>query len=171
MIPASPRTGDLSDTKVVNQALCESSLPAEQMVGKDTLEEVHTYAELELDPHASLPDSFTICSAIITTSCRNSPWPAFFTILDKSRSLLLAPMLVHNSVVNSLKIFYLQGASEEAVGKIPPMFPNLWIKCYMAVNISSGLIHWVVEGTHVLTTKSEQVKIQKVIRELLETPC
>ena len=62
MIPASPRTGDLSDTKVVNQALCESSLPAEQMVGKNTLEEVHTYAELEHDPRASLPDSFVLPS-------------------------------------------------------------------------------------------------------------
>ena len=46
-------------TNVVSLAFCESSLPPEDKASKKTLEEVHTYAELEDDPRASLPDSFT----------------------------------------------------------------------------------------------------------------
>ena len=46
-------------TKVVNHAFCDSHIPEEDKMGKKTLEEVHTYAELKLDPRASLPDSFS----------------------------------------------------------------------------------------------------------------
>ena len=51
-----------TSTYVINFDFCLSQLPAEDKVGKKTLEEVHTYAELENDPRASIPDSFTVCS-------------------------------------------------------------------------------------------------------------
>ena len=48
------RTRFLSDhTNVVRLAFCESSLPAEENMGKNKLDEVHTYAELKHDPRAS----------------------------------------------------------------------------------------------------------------------
>ena len=54
-------------TNVVSLAFCESSLPADGKMGKKTLKEVHTYAELKDNPHASLPESFTVCSTIMIT--------------------------------------------------------------------------------------------------------
>ena len=38
---------------------------------KDTLEEVHTYAQFKRDPRANLPSSFTICSSVMTTYYKN----------------------------------------------------------------------------------------------------
>ena len=61
-IPVLQRTRAVTFTNIVSHTFCESSLPAEEMVGKDTLEEVHTYAELELDPRASFPDSYVLPS-------------------------------------------------------------------------------------------------------------
>ena len=149
----------LGRTNVVNLAYCESSLPSEDKMDKSTLEEVHTYAELKHDPRASLPDSFTICSTIMTTgSSSDLPFPAFFTILDNGRAQFLAPISVHGLEVSSLKIYHLKGASAEVVGKIPPMFPNQWTRSCMAINTTSGLSHWVVEGTLVMSNISEEVK-------------
>ena len=145
-------------TDVVSLAFCESSVSAEDNKAKKTLKEVHTYAELKDDPRASLPDSFTMCSTIMTISCPSLPMPAFSTILDNDRAQFLAPVSLLESTVNALKIFYLEGASEEVVGKIPPLFPNQWTRSCMAINTTSGLIHWVVEGTLVLTSTSEKVK-------------
>ena len=81
-------------THVVSLLFCESNLlPADKM-GKKTLEDVHTYAELKDDPRASFPESFTVCSTIMFTGCKSSHWPIFFNILDKNGDQLLAPFLV-----------------------------------------------------------------------------
>ena len=65
------RTRDIAQTNVVSLSFCESYLPAEDKMGKKTLEEVHTYAELKHDPCASLPDSFTVCSTNMITGCQS----------------------------------------------------------------------------------------------------
>ena len=54
-------------TYVVNLEFCSSCLSEEDKKEKDTLGEVHTYAELQNDPRADLPSSFTICSSVMTT--------------------------------------------------------------------------------------------------------
>ena len=148
-------------TDVVNLAFCDSSLSEEEKSNIVRLEKVHTYAELKQDPRASLPDTFTICSTMMTTNCPNYVWPVFFTILDNNRAQFFAPISSHSSVVSLVKIYYLQGASEGVNGKIPPLFPSQWIRSCLAINTTSGLINWVVEGTHVLTTTSEEVKNSK----------
>ena len=79
-------------TSVVSLDFCESSLSAKDKINKSTLEKIHTYAELKHDPQATLPDSFSICSTIMITSCPNLAWPAFFAILDNQRSQFLAPI-------------------------------------------------------------------------------
>ena len=148
-------------TDVVNLAFCESSLDLEDNMGKDRVEDVHTYAELKYDPHASLPDSFTVCSTILRPNCPNFMWPTFFTILDNERDQFLAASFKPGVITSLLKIYYLQGTSEPVNGKIPPLFPNQWTRSCMAINTISGLIHWVVEGTLVMTTISEEVKNSK----------
>ena len=92
------------DTNVVSLTFCESSLPAEDTVGKKTLEEVHTYAELKDDPLASLPQSFTVCSTIMITGCKSSSWPMFFNILDNNGVQLLAPYISHGVLDSRLLI-------------------------------------------------------------------
>ena len=42
-----------------------------------------------------------------------------------------------------------------------PLFPNQWIRSCMAVNTTSGLIHWVVEGSLVLNQNFIEVKNSK----------
>ena len=151
-IPA-VRTKNL--TNVFSQAFCEKKLTQE------TLEEVDTYAELKNDHPASLPPSFTICSTLMLKSCPDQGYPVFFTILDNERAQFLAPISVHEDPVSSLKIFYRDGASGEVIRKIPPLFPNQWTRSCMAINTTSGLIQWVVEGTLVMNITSEEVKNSK----------
>ena len=62
------RTGAVAQTNVVSLTFCESNLPPQDKMGKKTLEEVHTYAELKHDPRASLPDSFTVSSTIMANT-------------------------------------------------------------------------------------------------------
>ena len=118
------RTRATANSYVVNHVFCESSLTEEEMMSKQTLEEVHTYAELKHDSRASLPDSFTICSTIVTTSCQNYAYPAFFTILDNNGTQLLTPLRSNSSINSIFIILFSQGSSEMEKGKIPPLFPT-----------------------------------------------
>ena len=147
-----------SFTDVVNIAFCESHLPPEKNMGKDTLEEVHSYAELKSDPRASLPDSFTVCSTIMITGCLSYEWPTFFNILDNNNGRFLAPFLSHSDIESKLQIGFHQSDSPLLNGRIPPLFPNQWTRSCMAVNTTSGLIHWVVEGTLVFAREFVDVK-------------
>ena len=150
-----------ASTDVVSHAFCESSVPAEDRRGKNTLEEVHTFAELKRDHRATLPDSFTVCSSMMTNSCPKSTWPTFFTMLDNDRRQFLAPILNTESMESILRIYFLEGATEQVNQKIPPLFPNQWIRSCTAVNTTSGQIHWVVEGTLVQTLRSEELANSK----------
>ena len=154
-------TGAVADTNVINLSFCESSLPTEYSKGKKTLEEVHTYAELEDDRLASLPETFTVCSTIMISGCKSSYWPMFFNILDNNGDQLLAPFTSHGHIGSRLNIGFKQWDTQQMRGKIPQLFPNQWIKSCMAVNTTSGLIHWVVEGTLVLAREFVEVKNSK----------
>ena len=156
-IPASPRTRDITKTNVVSHVFCESSFSAEDRRGKKTLDEVHTYAELKRDPRASLPDSFTICSTIMTTKCDRT-WPTFFTILDNDRDQFLAPVRNCGSVENFFSILYSRGDVRSLNLQRPSLLPNQWTRSCMAVNTTSGLIQLVVDATLVLTTTFEEVR-------------
>ena len=87
---------------VVSHAFCGSSVSDEEKVGKKTLEEIHTYAELKHDPRAPLPDSFTICSSIMTTNCPSPNFPSFFTILDNEGAQFLSPTCNHGATESLL---------------------------------------------------------------------
>ena len=148
-------------TDVVNNAFCESNLSPEDKMGKKTLEEVHSYAELKHDPRASLPDSFTVCSTVRTTGCQSYYWPKFFHILDNNRGQFLVPGLNHGSIDSRLSLNFHENSSPLLFGKVLPLFPSQWMRSCMAVNTTSGLIHWVVDGTLVLSEKFAEVKESK----------
>ena len=138
------------DTHVVSLAFCESRLPAEDKMPKKTLEEVHTYAELKNDPRASLPDSFTVCSTIMTTGCQSWRSPMFFNILGSNNSQLLTPYVSHGLMKSKFIIGFEKEELPLLIGKLPPLFPNQWTRSCLVVNTTSGLIHWVVDGTLVV---------------------
>ena len=125
-------------TTVVNHAFCDSNDSDENKMAKKTLKEIHTYAELKFDPQGNLPDSFTICSSLMTPSCPSYFWPSFFTILDNDKAQFIAPTIRHKDITSLLMIFYLQEESKNMFGKIPPFFPNQWIKSCLSFNTTSG---------------------------------
>ena len=142
---------------VVNHSFCESSLPPEDLEGKNTLEEVHTYAELKNDPRSNLPDSFTICSTIMDTTCQSSWWPMFFNVLDNENKMLTSPALL-TSLESRLAIYLPTGWSPSFFNKIPTTFTNRWIRSCLAFNSTSGSVTWMVEGVLIMSMESEKLK-------------
>ena len=164
LLSAKVRSNEISTlqrnmTNVITLSFCESRLPASDRMGKKTLEEVHTYAELKHDPRASLPQAFTICSTIMTTGCKSYEWPSFFNILDNNRSQFLNLYHSHGGSHESrLLMVFNQTVAPTVTGKVPPLFPNQWIRSCVAVNTTSGLIHWVVGGALVVDSEFTEVK-------------
>ena len=110
------------NTDVVCLAFCESSLPPEDKMSKKMLEEVHTYVELKHDKRASLPESFTICSTIMTTTCQTERWPMFFNILDDYNGQLMAPFLGHGFMESRLSIAFESQINWNNPSKKPVLF-------------------------------------------------
>ena len=146
------------DTNVVSLDFCESHMPAEDKMHKKTLEEVHTYAELKDDPRASLPESITVCSTIMTSGCQSQNPPRFFNMLDSNNDQFIAPIQNHKNSESRLMIGFHERNSPLLTGKVPPLFPNVWTKSCIAVNTTSGLITWVIDGALVLANKFAEVK-------------
>ena len=144
-------------TYVVNHSFCEANLPPEDMEGKKFLEEVHAYAELKHDPRSNLPDSFTICSAIMAPNCQSFWLPLFFAVLDNNFEYVMAPAL-RMSLDSKLRIDFSTWSTDAIFNEIPPTFPNQWIRSCLAINSASGSIDWVVEGVLILSLTSEKLK-------------
>ena len=70
----------MSNTSVVSH---EFPLTDDNLASKPKKEDIHTFAELQFDPKASFPQSFTICSTIMTTAATKSSTSHFFSILGK----------------------------------------------------------------------------------------
>ena len=145
-------------TDVVSNVFCESNLPPEDSMGKNTLEEVHSFAKLKTDPRASLPDAFTVCSTIMTTGCKSYEWPMFFNIMYNNSAQFLVTFHSHGHVESKLQIEFHNHLLPMLTGQIPPLFPNQWTRSCIAVNTTSGLIHWVVEGTLVVSREFVEIK-------------
>ena len=124
---------------IVSLAFCDSSLSPEDKMSKGSVEKVHTYAELKHDPSGSLPEAFTICSAFLVPRCSSYSQPSLFALLDNNRNQLFAPIDEPRSIKSVLMIWYFQGSSDIAEGKIPPIFPNQWTKSCLSLNTTSGL--------------------------------
>ena len=146
---------DLID--VVSHSFCESSLLANDKMAKKTLQEVHTYASLKLDQKASLPDSFTVCSTIRKHGCQSDIWPTFFSILGTDDVQFLGAIRNHNALDTHFEVLFSNGTTGAEAIRQPPFFPNQWTRSCMAVNMTSGIVQWVVDGTLVLETISEEL--------------
>ena len=127
-----------ASTYVINHEFCSSCLSEEdQRATKGTLGEVHTYAQLENDPRASLPSSFTICSAVMTTYGDSQ---RFFSLLGKDGNVWLESQLFTND--GRTQFWHWKFADRF----LPPVFAHQWVRGCTAVNTESGLLQWVVDG-------------------------
>ena len=151
------RTGAETYTDVVNNVFCESN-PSIVGEAEDNLEKVHSYAELRYDRGVSLPDSFTVCSTIMTTACPAKGHDlVFFNILSDNRDQLMSPWVDHGSGIESKAGINFQDSYHHVNGAVPPVFPNQWTRSCVAINAKTGLIHFVVEGTLVMTRNLDEV--------------
>ena len=157
LLSARASSNEILNTHVISLSFCESSLPPMDKMGKENLKDLHTYAELKYDPHANLPDSFTICSNILITHCLSVASAGFFNIFDNNGGQFLVPQFTPGSVESRLGLIGIGNF----IGKVLPLFPNQWIRSCMAVNATSGLIRWVVDGTLVLDEDFVEVKNSK----------
>ena len=144
-------------TNVVSHTFCEHDLPLEETIGKKTLEEVHTYAELKFDPKSDLPDSFTVCSTIMAGDCQSTFEPIFFNLLDDQLQQILVPYLLP-SLKSQMGIHFSTWSAEPRYGRLPPWFPNHWTRSCLAINSATGSLDWVAEGTSIVSMKSEKLK-------------
>ena len=125
---------------VVSHEFCLSCLTGNDKRRKETLKEVHTFAELQNDPRASLPPSFTICSTTMTTYGNN---PLFFTLIGRNGSQLFT-LRVRQLSKGLGRRFSLNNN----LASVPtmPVFPHQWVRSCIALNTLSGLVQWVVDG-------------------------
>ena len=118
---------------VVNHEFCSACLSEEE---KETLEEVHTFAQLKTDPCANLPLSFMICSSVMTTS---GFLQIFFNMVGKDGNKWFVPFL---TVLDKTSFNYWSWANVT----LPPVFAHQWTRSCMSVHSESGLLQWVVDG-------------------------
>ena len=135
-------------TKVISHELCLFCLSEEErkvaIARQENLENVHTYVELENDPRASLPSSFTICATLF--SSKSNPYePMFFTILGKDRNAWFSAALSQLSEISGKRFRY-SGNNFASVDTMP-VLPNQWVKSCIALNTVSGLVQWVARGS------------------------
>ena len=78
-----------SKTSVVSH---EFPLTDDKLWYKETKEDLDTFAELQSDPKASFPPSFTICSTLMTSASRGYP-SFFFSLLGKGKRNYLSAFL------------------------------------------------------------------------------
>ena len=161
-IPVLRRQGAIvNKTNVISLVFCESILPPEEKMSKNILDEVHTFAKLKHDPRASLPDAFTVCSTIMTAGCPSYSWPSFFNMLDNNGDQFMVPSLSRGNVESGFVIGFNQRGVQQLTDRVPPLFPNQWIRSCIAVNTTSGVIHWVVEGALVMARQFVEMKNPK----------
>ena len=143
--------GNESYTNIISHTFCKSCLSEDDQEDKNTLNEVHTYAELKHDPYASLPSSFTICSAVMAPYIDEwIPYQLFFTLLGKNGSSWFFTGFKHpNSFYFNFK---------NTVVEMPAVFPYNWVKSCVSLNTLSGLVQWVIDGILINNNTYTEIK-------------
>ena len=126
-----------SKTSVVSH-----EFPDDKLWYKEKKEDLDTFAELQYDPKASFPPSFTICSTLMRSAFRSYA-SIFFTLLGKGNRNYLSAFLGGgmDSLTLTSGLF-----TYKPEGKIDLVFPEQWISSCLAVNTESGLLQWVVDS-------------------------
>ena len=86
---------------------------------KKSLDDVQSLAVLANDPRAALPESFTICSDIMSVFSTKETRLTFFTFQGNNGDQLLSPVMFGQMLYTT----------RPASGQISTIFPNQWICC------------------------------------------
>ena len=111
------------------------------------------------------PPPLPLTPATLLLSYQNHPhsvkntWPNYFNILDNNGDQFLATY--HSHGLDKTMLGFHEHNSTMVIGKVSPMFANQSTKSCTAINTTSGLIHWVVEGTLVFFREFEEMKKPK----------
>ena len=140
-----------SKTSVVSH---EFPLTDDKLWYKETKEDLDTFAELQSDPKASFPPSFTICSTLMTSASRGYR-SFFFSLLGKGNRSYLSAFLGGGSESLGLNSGLF---NFKAKGKISRVFPEQWLSTCLAVNTESGLLQWVVDTQLVANVTIEAIR-------------
>ena len=103
---------------------------------KKSLDDIPSLALLANDPRATLPESYTICSDIMTVFSSRMNFLMFFNLLGSDGEQLL-PAVTFGEILYTTRV---------ASGQIPTIFPNQWVRSCMAIDTVSGMINWVIDG-------------------------
>ena len=146
-----------SETEILNFEFCYSCLDERNQERKESLREVHSYAELATSPTDPLPSSFTICSSVMTTFGTDH-YLMFFGLLGQDQNQWLSAALYLHESENVLSTILLYGIknADKTLGE--DIFPHQWVRSCMAINTESGLLQWVVDGTLVENNIIDQIK-------------
>ena len=117
-----------------------------------SLNDVPSLATLANDPRAALPESFTICSDIMSVFSTKRNYLMFFNLLGRDGEPFLSAIMVDG------KFF----TTRVAKGKTAIVFPNKWVRSCMAIHTVSGIIQWVVDGSLVENNTIDALKGPKV---------
>ena len=74
------------------------------------------------------------------------------------KSQFLTPLYNQGVLESILGLGFQNIRTNKIIGQVSPLFPNQWSRSCTAVNTTSGLITWVVEGTLVLTKEYVELK-------------
>ena len=134
-------------------------------VKKTTLREINNFAELKLDPRASLPSSFTICVSVLATTENLNP--ILFSLLRNDEKQWFAAVIHQLGDFVGKKFFY-AGANQFVNLDTLPVFPNEWARTCLAFNTVSGLVQctalqWVARGELVDNSTFAEIKDQKYL--------
>ena len=130
-----------------------SFLSLEMGSNKKSLDDVPSLAVLDNDPRAALPQSFTICSTILS-GFKTTPHNVlmFFNLFGNDREQILPAVMFGEN-------FY---TTKVASGQIPTVFPNQWLRSCMAVDSTSGMVQWVVDGILVENRTFDNLRVSKI---------
>ena len=98
----------------------------------------------------------------MTTKCRSKILPNFFNVLDNQFEHIMAPFS-KASLESWMGFFMSKWTTVQIHGKIPPTFPNQWIRSCIAINSTSGSINWVDEGVLAMSMESEKVWVHTLM--------
>ena len=101
-----------------------------------------SYASLTLDPKASLPPSFTICSTIMAPTLIFLNGLLFFYLVGAA----FRPSVEVRKIGEGITTTFFYSKALETDGKEAHVFSHKWIRGCVAFNRKISQIQWVVEG-------------------------
>jgi hypothetical protein len=128
---------------------------------QDNYHDLTTYAELTIDPTASLPPNFTVCSASVSPALLKDDSQLYFTMLGKDGTLFISlDIWIAGGMTRQMSTFYIIfGTNWHAPNiSVPKVFLHQWTRSCLALSTESGLVRLVVDGRLVEDTVIEGLR-------------